>query len=75
MKLGIVLSSQPSSFSAIPFKEGIEGTDDAYFVERMGMPVKVIEGSSFNIKITTPEDIALAHYILREGKVAEGASI
>jgi len=57
------------------FEEGIEGTDDAYFVERMGMPVKVIEGSSFNIKITTPEDIALAHYILREGKVVEGASI
>jgi 2-C-methyl-D-erythritol 4-phosphate cytidylyltransferase len=57
------------------FKEGIEGTDDAYFVERMGMPVKVIEGSSFNIKITTPEDIALAHYILQEGKVARRASI
>jgi 2-C-methyl-D-erythritol 4-phosphate cytidylyltransferase len=57
------------------FKEGIEGTDDAYFVERMGMPVKVIEGSSFNIKITTPEDIALAHYILQEGKVAGGTSI
>ena len=57
------------------FKEGIQGTDDAYFVERMGMPVKVIEGSSFNIKITTPEDIALAHYILQEGKVARRASI
>ncbi len=57
------------------FKEGIEGTDDASFVERMGMPVKVIEGSSFNIKITTPEDIALAHYILQEGKVSWGASI
>ncbi|MFB0505273.1 MAG: 2-C-methyl-D-erythritol 4-phosphate cytidylyltransferase [Thermodesulfobacteriota bacterium] len=57
------------------FKEGIHGTDDAYFVERMGMPVKVIEGSSFNIKITTPEDIALAHYILQEGKVAQRASI
>jgi 2-C-methyl-D-erythritol 4-phosphate cytidylyltransferase len=56
-------------------KEGIQGTDDAYFVERMGMPVKVIEGSPFNIKITTPEDISLAHHILQEGKVAWRTSI
>lgn len=56
-------------------REGIQGTDDAYFVERMGMPVKVVEGSSFNIKITMPEDIALAHYILQEGKVAWRTSI
>jgi 2-C-methyl-D-erythritol 4-phosphate cytidylyltransferase len=50
-------------------REGAEGTDDAYFVERMGIQVKVIEGSSFNIKITTPEDIALANWILRAGKL------
>jgi len=50
------------------FKEEIRGTDDAYFVEQMGIQVKVIEGSYFNIKITTPEDIALAHYILQAGK-------
>jgi 2-C-methyl-D-erythritol 4-phosphate cytidylyltransferase len=48
-------------------EEEIWGTDDAYFVERMGVQVKVIEGSSFNIKITTPEDIALAHSILKAG--------
>lgn len=50
------------------FKEGIRGTDDAYFVERMGIQVKVVEGSYFNIKITTPEDIAMAHSILEAGK-------
>lgn len=49
-------------------KEGAEGTDDAYFVERMGIQVRVIEGSPFNIKITTPEDINLARCILRAGK-------
>ena len=48
-------------------EEGIWGTDDAYFVERIGVQVKVIEGSPFNIKITTPEDIALAHCILKTG--------
>ncbi len=56
-------------------EEGILGTDDAYFVERMGIRVKIIEGSSFNIKITTPEDIDLAHFILRSRKFAWRASI
>jgi len=56
-------------------EEGIQGTDDAYFVERMGIRVKIIEGSSFNIKITTPEDIDLAHSILRSGKSAWRALI
>jgi 2-C-methyl-D-erythritol 4-phosphate cytidylyltransferase len=50
-------------------KERVEGTDDAYFVERMGIRVKVIEGSPLNIKITTPEDIALANWILQAGKL------
>ena len=50
--------------------EGIQGTDDAYFVERMGIEVKVIEGSPLNIKITIPEDITLAHFILQENKLS-----
>jgi len=35
-------------------------TDDAFLVERLGLPVAVVEGSPNNIKITTPEDLALA---------------
>jgi 2-C-methyl-D-erythritol 4-phosphate cytidylyltransferase/2-C-methyl-D-erythritol 2,4-cyclodiphosphate synthase len=35
-------------------------TDDSLLVERLGVPVAVIEGSANNIKITTPEDLALA---------------
>lgn len=42
------------------------GTDDASLVEKMGQKVKVIEGSYFNIKITTPEDLVLARAILKE---------
>lgn len=34
--------------------------DDAYLVEAMGHQVKAVEGSYMNIKITVPEDIALA---------------
>lgn len=44
--------------------DGFTGTDDAALVERLGFPVKVITGSYENIKITTPEDIAVAETIL-----------
>lgn len=44
--------------------DGIWGTDDAMLVERLGIPVKVIEGSEENIKITTPVDILIAEAIL-----------
>lgn len=39
-------------------------TDDASLVERMGVPVKVVEGDYDNIKITTNEDLALAEAFL-----------
>jgi 2-C-methyl-D-erythritol 4-phosphate cytidylyltransferase len=48
-------------------EEGINGTDDAQLVERMGRPVRVIAGSALNIKITRPEDLELAQAILRCG--------
>ena len=43
---------------------GFIGTDDACLVERLGEPVKMVKGDKFNIKITTPEDLALAGLIL-----------
>ncbi len=36
------------------------GTDDAMLVERLGKKVRILPGSRLNIKITTPEDLALA---------------
>lgn len=36
------------------------GTDEAMLVERMGVPVKIILGSPYNIKITLPEDLKIA---------------
>ena len=41
------------------------GTDDASLVEKQGHPVKVIDGSTTNIKITTPEDLVLAEALLQ----------
>jgi 2-C-methyl-D-erythritol 4-phosphate cytidylyltransferase len=34
-------------------------TDDASLIEKLGIPVKVIPGSEYNIKITTPHDMEL----------------
>ncbi len=44
--------------------EGFYGTDDAALVERLGRPVKVIQGDRLNIKITTREDLILGGAIL-----------
>ena len=41
-------------------------TDDASLVERLGKKVRLVKGSYFNIKITTPEDIIFAQTIMRE---------
>jgi len=38
-------------------KEGFSGTDDAGLMERIGIPVTVVEGDYANLKITTPEDM------------------
>ena len=39
-------------------------TDDASVVEGVGFAINLIEGSHHNIKITFPEDIALAEALL-----------
>jgi 2-C-methyl-D-erythritol 4-phosphate cytidylyltransferase len=44
------------------------GYDDASFIEFLGKKVKVIEGSPYNIKITTPEDMIIARGILSQLK-------
>jgi len=44
--------------------EGIAATDDADLVERTGVRVEVVEGSTANIKITTPSDLAIVEAIV-----------
>lgn len=47
--------------------EGVTVTDDAMVVEHfMKLPVKLVEGSYQNIKITTPEDLEIARSFLQE---------
>lgn len=43
-----------------------EATDDSAIVERMGVAISIVEGDPRNIKITRPEDIALAEIILKQ---------
>ncbi|MGN1317442.1 MAG: 2-C-methyl-D-erythritol 4-phosphate cytidylyltransferase [Lachnospirales bacterium] len=59
----IIMKAYESAFS-----EGILGTDDSMLVERIGVKVKMVEGSYNNIKITTPEDLYMGENILKNIK-------
>ena len=62
----VFLAQTPQAFRrevlARALEEGrsIDATDEAMLVERLGLPVHVVEGDPRNIKITTPEDLATA---------------
>ena len=43
---------------------GIDVTDDSLLVERLNITVTIVEGSARNLKITTPEDLAIAEALL-----------
>lgn len=46
---------------------GVQVTDDAMVVEKMGQTkIKLVEGSYKNIKITTPEDLEIAEIFLKD---------
>jgi 2-C-methyl-D-erythritol 4-phosphate cytidylyltransferase/2-C-methyl-D-erythritol 2,4-cyclodiphosphate synthase len=45
---------------------GFSGTDEASLLEHAGIPVYVVQGSEQNIKITRPEDLAVASGLLQE---------
>jgi 2-C-methyl-D-erythritol 4-phosphate cytidylyltransferase/2-C-methyl-D-erythritol 2,4-cyclodiphosphate synthase len=62
----IFLAQTPQAFRrdvlarAISEGSSIDATDEAMLVERLGLPVHIVEGDPGNIKITTPEDLARA---------------
>ncbi len=62
----IVLAQTPQGFrrdilaEALAAARQLDVTDEAMLVERAGIPVYVVEGDPANVKITTPEDIAMA---------------
>ena len=46
-------------------EEGVEPTDEAAAVERLGLRPRLVEGSPLNVKVTRPADLALAGAALR----------
>lgn len=45
-------------------REGFRGTDDAALVERLGHRVRLVPGTALNLKVTVPDDLALADAVL-----------
>ena len=70
----LVLAQTPQAFRIEILTEAFErarrdeyyGTDESSLVERLGFPVAVVRGSERNIKITRPDDLALARFFLHE---------
>jgi 2-C-methyl-D-erythritol 4-phosphate cytidylyltransferase len=44
-------------------RNGGPATDDAALVERIGIPVHLVPDSARNLKVTTPDDLALAELL------------
>jgi len=57
------------AYSLAAEKKDFKATDEAGLLELVGHPVKVVEGSETNIKITRQEDLILAKAILMENEV------
>ena len=57
--------------SYVAKEEAFEATDDCMLLEHIKIPVKLIEGSRENIKITQPIDIVFARAILEARKEAD----
>ena len=49
-----------------------EITDDSTLVEKLGVPITLVDGDPRNIKITRPEDFVLAEALLKQWSVASG---
>ncbi|OGL58712.1 MAG: 2-C-methyl-D-erythritol 4-phosphate cytidylyltransferase [Candidatus Tectomicrobia bacterium RIFCSPLOWO2_12_FULL_69_37] len=53
--------------------EGREGTDEAALLEAIGVRVRLVPGDPMNLKVTRPEDLALAEAYLALSKEGGGA--
>ncbi len=70
----VVMAQTPQGFRYKLLKQAFEeaaadgflGTDEASLIERSGKEVSVVMGSAKNIKITTPADLELAEFYLKQ---------
>lgn len=62
----VLLAQTPQAFRrdvlarALDAGRNVDATDEAMLVERLGLPVHIVDGDPGNIKVTTPEDLATA---------------
>lgn len=65
---GLVAVQTPQAFVAATLRrahaDDTDATDDAALVEALGATVVVVPGDPLNLKLTTPEDLALAELLL-----------
>jgi 2-C-methyl-D-erythritol 4-phosphate cytidylyltransferase len=72
-RAGLVHVQTPQAFRAEMLREahdkarrdGVVGTDEAMLIERLGVPVRVVDGLPENVKITTAADLARARRWIR----------
>lgn len=64
----LVCVQTPQAFRASVLREAhgsrVEATDDASLLEWLGYEVRVVPGDPNNLKITTPQDLQYAEYLL-----------
>ena len=67
----IFLAQTPQAFRRDVLRDALaitsDATDEAALAEQAGHPVRIVDGEASNIKITTPDDLAIAHAISRGG--------
>ncbi|MGE3492591.1 MAG: 2-C-methyl-D-erythritol 4-phosphate cytidylyltransferase [Vicinamibacterales bacterium] len=62
----VFLAQTPQAFRrdvlarALAGGDGVDATDEAMLVERLGLPVHIVDGDPGNFKVTTPEDLEAA---------------
>ena len=66
---GMVTVQTPQAFDAstlrLAHRDGVDATDDAGLLERVGASVCTVPGDPRNMKVTRPEDLSLAALLLR----------
>ena len=71
---GIVSVQTPQAFVAATLRAahagGGEATDDAGLLESLGATVRTVPGEPRNFKLTHPEDLAVAHALIRSDRAA-----
>jgi len=67
----IFLAQTPQAFRVAVLRDALayadEATDEAALAERAGHHVRVVEGDARNLKVTTPDDLAMAERLMDSG--------